>query len=128
MAVASTAVNPAVAQWLRQPKRLLINNEWVDAASGKTFESRNPANGELLANVAEADAEDINRAVKAARQAFEKGPWYWTLTPSERGKLIWRLADLMQEHIDELAELETLDNGKPIKLARGDDLPTSIDH
>jgi aldehyde dehydrogenase (NAD+) len=128
MAVASTVMSQAVAEWLRKPKRLLINNEWVDAASGKTFESRNPANGELLARVAEADAEDINRAVAAARAAFEKGPWYWTMTPSERGKTIWKLADLMQEHIDELAELETLDNGKPIKLARGDDLPTTIDH
>ena len=128
MAVATPTLSPAVTEWLRRPKRLLIGGEWVDAASGKTFPSIDPATGDTIAEVAEADAADVDRAVKAAREAFEKGPWYWTMTPSERGRALWKLADLMEEHIDELAELESLDNGKPIKLARGDDLPATIDH
>jgi acyl-CoA reductase-like NAD-dependent aldehyde dehydrogenase len=128
MAVVASTTSPAATEWLRKPKRLLIGGEWVDAVSGKTFTSIDPATGETIAEVAEADKADIDRAVSAAREAFEKGPWYWTMTPSERGRAIWKLAELMEEHIDELAELESLDNGKPIKLARGDDLPATIDH
>ena len=83
-----------------------------------TFETPNPATGDTLATVAEGDAEDINRAVRAARRAFEDGPW-GRMTPSERGRIIWQIGDLILEHVDELAELETLDNGKPVGVARG---------
>src|ERR1700736_1442932 len=88
-------------------KRMLIDGRWVDAASGKTFESRNPATGELLAEVAEGDAEDINRAVAAARRAFD-GPWR-TWKPFERQQLLLKIADLVEKPFEELSTLDTLD-------------------
>lgn len=93
-----------------QAKRMLIDGEWVRAASGKTFESRNPATGDLLANVAEGDKEDIDRAVAAARAAFE-GPWS-KFKPYERQALLLKIADLVEKHYDELALLDTLDMGR----------------
>src|ERR1700736_4002333 len=93
-----------------QFKRMLINGEWVKSASGKTFESRNPATGDLLATVAEGDAEDINRAVAAARAAFE-GPWS-KFKPYERQALLLKLADLVEKHFDELRILDKLDIGR----------------
>jgi aldehyde dehydrogenase (NAD+) len=98
-------------------KGMLINGEWVRAASGKTFESRNPATGDLLATVAEGDAEDINRAVAAARRAFE-GPWS-NVKPYERQNILLKLADLVEKHYDELSMLDTLDMGAPISRTRG---------
>jgi aldehyde dehydrogenase (NAD+) len=97
-------------------KRMLIGGEWVKAASGKAFESRNPATGDLLATVAEGDAEDINRAVAAARRAFE-GPWS-KMKPYERQQLLLKLADLVENHFDELSMLDTLDMGAPISRTR----------
>jgi phenylacetaldehyde dehydrogenase len=105
---------------------MLINGKWVESASGKTFPTYNPATGEVLARVAEGDREDIARAVKAARAAFETGPWP-RLTPSERGRLVWKLADLIEQRLEEFAELETLDNGKPLKVARAADVPLAAD-
>jgi acyl-CoA reductase-like NAD-dependent aldehyde dehydrogenase len=106
---------------------MLVGGQWVEAASGKTFDTFNPANGQVLAKVAEGDAEDINRAVAAARKAFESGPWP-KLTPSQRGRLLWRVAELIEQNAEELAQLETLDNGKPIKYSRGGDVPLTADH
>lgn len=120
------AVSSAVSQFLSRPRKMLINGEWVETASGKTFEVLNPATGQVIAHVAEGGKEDIDRAVRAARQAFETGPWS-KITPSERGKLLWRLADLLEAHVDEFAELETLDNGKPVSVARGADVPLAAD-
>ena len=97
-------------------KKMLIDGRWVDAASGKKFETHNPATGELLATVAEGDAEDINRAVAAARRAFE-GPWS-KVKPYERQGLLLKLADLVEKHFDELSELDTLDMGAPISRTR----------
>ena len=111
----------------QQPIKMLIGGQWVAAASGKTFETLNPATGKTLAQVAEGDAEDINRAVVAARKAFESGPWP-KMTPSQRGRLLWRVAELIEEHADELAMLETLDNGKPIKYSKASDVPLTADH
>ncbi|MEO9175443.1 MAG: aldehyde dehydrogenase family protein, partial [Gaiellales bacterium] len=111
-----------VADLATSPKRLLIGGEWVEAASGKTFETVNPATGETLAQVAWGDAEDVDRAVRVARAAFETGPWR-RMTASERGKVIWKIGDLILENLEELAELETLDNGKPIGVARAADVP-----
>ena len=105
---------------------MLIDGKWVEAVSGKTFASFNPATGEVLAQVAEGDKEDIDRAVKAARKAFESGPWR-RMTPSERGRLIWKLADLLESSLEEFAQIETLDNGKPITVARVADVPLSVD-
>lgn len=115
-----------VLDFLNGPKKLLIDGQWVEAASGKTFESFNPATGQLLASVAEGDKEDIDRAVKAARRALESGPWS-RMTPSSRGKLLWRLADLLEQHLEEFAQLETLDNGKPLSAARAGDVPLAVD-
>src|SRR6202012_3223240 len=115
-----------VEDFIGAPRQLFINGQWTDAASGKTFETPNPATGETLARVAEGDAEDINRAVRAARKAFEDGPWS-RMTPSERGRIIWRIGDLILEHTDELAQLESLDNGKPYAVALGADVPPAAD-
>ena len=116
-----------VESFLRSPRKLLIDGQWVDAASGKTFATPNPATGEVLANIAEGDAEDIDRAVKPPRAGRSRtGPWR-SMTPSERGRLIWKLGDLIQEHADEFAELESLDNGKPLGVARAADVPLAVD-
>ncbi len=121
-------LKPATAAFLQSgPKKLFINNEWVDAASGKMFETVNPAAGEVLAQVALADKADVDRAVNAAREAFERGPWH-TITGLERAQLLWKLADLIDQHADELAELETLDNGKPLRVSRRGDIPFAARH
>jgi aldehyde dehydrogenase (NAD+) len=108
-----------------QATRLLIDNEWVRSQSGKTFPTINPATGEEIAQIAEADAADVDKAVRVARRAFEHGPWR-KISAAERGRLLHRLADLIEQHADELAELETLDNGKPVAIARAADLPLTI--
>jgi aldehyde dehydrogenase (NAD+) len=105
--------------------RLLIDGKWVDAASGKTFATMNPATGEEIARVAEADKADVDKAVAAARRAFDAGPWS-KISAAERGNLLWKLADLVEQHKEELAALETLDNGKPIRDSLNADLPLTI--
>src|ERR1700735_4176130 len=105
---------------------MLINGSWVNAASGKTFPTYNPATGEVLAQVAEGDREDINHAVKAARRAFDNGPWR-RMTASERGRLIWKLADLLEQHTEEFGYIESLDNGKPLNIAKAADVALTID-
>jgi phenylacetaldehyde dehydrogenase len=114
-----------VEAFIRTPRQMFINGNWTDAASGRTFETPNPATGDTLAHVAEGGAEDIDRAVRAARTAFD-GPWS-RMTPSERGRIIWRIGDLILEHADELAQLESLDNGKPFLVARAADVPLAAD-
>ena len=127
MATAATAtLEPAVSSFVSRKHKMLINGKWVDSASGKTFPTYNPATGEVLAQVAEGDREDINRAVKAARAAFETGPWS-TMTPSERGRAMWRLADLLEKNLEDFAQIESLDNGKPLKVARAADVPLAVD-
>src|SRR6266496_822860 len=111
----------------RQPIKMLIGGQWVEAVSGKVFDTINPSTGKVLAKVAEGDREDINRAVAAARKAFEGGSWR-KLTSSQRGRLLLKLADLIEQNAEELAQLETLDNGKPIKYSRGGDVPLTADH
>ena len=115
-----------IHNFISRTHKILINGKWVEAASGKTFATYNPATGEVLARVAEGDREDIDRAVKAARNAFETGRWS-QLTASERGRAIWKLADLLEENLEEFAELESLDNGKPLKIARAADVPLAVD-
>ena len=113
-------------RFLSEPKKMLIGGHWVAAASGKNFEVINPATEEVVGHVAEGEAEDIDRAVAAARKAFESGAWP-QMTPSARGRLISRIGDLILDHVDELAELEALDNGKPITVARVADVPLAAD-
>jgi acyl-CoA reductase-like NAD-dependent aldehyde dehydrogenase len=100
-----------------RPGKLIINGEAVDAQSGRTFETRNPATEEVITQVAEGGSEDIDHAVRAARAAFDSGPWP-RMRPAERARILWRLGDLILEHADEIARLETLDNGKPIFESR----------
>ena len=109
-----------------QQTQCFIGGQWVPAASGKTFDVAHPATEEVVARVAEGDSDDVNRAVGAARDALEKGPWS-KMDARDRGRLMMKLADLIEEEIDELAALETLDNGKPIRDARAADLPLVID-
>jgi aldehyde dehydrogenase (NAD+) len=106
--------------------QMLIDGKWVAAASGKTFETLNPSTGEVIANVAEGDKADVDKAVKAARKAFEKGPWK-KMNARERGRILYKLADLVEQNKDELAKLEALDNGKPLSVAMAADLPLVID-
>jgi acyl-CoA reductase-like NAD-dependent aldehyde dehydrogenase len=109
------------------PKGLLIGGEWLPAASGETFATLNPATGQPLAEVALASTADVDRAVEAARRALESGPWP-SLSGADRGNLLWKLAEVLEQHADELAELETLDNGKPIRASRQGDLPQAVKH
>jgi len=121
------SIDPNVSTFVARKQKMLIGGKWVDAASGKTFASYNPATGEVLAQVAAGDREDIDRAVRAARAAFESGPWA-KMPPAVRGKLIWKLADLIEKHLEEFAQLESLDNGKPLGIARIADVPLTIEH
>jgi phenylacetaldehyde dehydrogenase len=122
----TTEVSKTTRDFVGTTRRLLIDGQWVKAASGKTFVTTDPATEQEITHVAHGEAEDIDRAVAAARRAFEEGPWR-TITPSARGQIIWRLADLLEQHADEFAELEALDNGKPLSVARTADVPLAVD-
>ncbi|MFQ5427169.1 MAG: aldehyde dehydrogenase family protein, partial [Gaiellales bacterium] len=118
---------PFVKDFLPRMHGLLIDGRWQPAQSGETFVVENPADEESLAEVARGGKDDIDLAVRAARNAFDEGPWR-TMTASERGKLIWHLADLIEENTEEFAQLESLDNGKPLSVARAADIPLTVDH
>jgi phenylacetaldehyde dehydrogenase len=121
-----TVVPAGIRAWLASPRPMLIDGKWVKAQSGKTFEVFDPATGEVIATVAEGDKADIDLAVKAARRAFQSGPWS-RISASERGRIIHRIGDLILEHADELAALEALDNGKPKSVAKAADVTLSAD-
>ncbi|MEJ0093253.1 MAG: aldehyde dehydrogenase family protein [Methylocella sp.] len=116
----------AIREWLSKTRPMLIDGQWVQAQSGRTFDVFDPATGETIAKVAEGDKADIDLAVKAARRAFDTGPW-GRMSPSERGRIIHKIGDLILEHADELATLESLDNGKPKSVARAADIVGSAD-
>jgi aldehyde dehydrogenase (NAD+) len=120
--VMSPSVRPKVAISATQ---LLINNRWIPSESGKTFATINPATGEEICQIAEADAADVEKAVKVARAAFDHGPWR-SMSASARGRLLNRLADLIEANTDELARLESLDNGKPVSVAKAVDVPATV--
>ena len=126
IAVLEAQIDARVASFLATPRKMLIGDKWVEAASGRTFAALNPATGEVLAQVAEGENEDIDRAVKAARAAFDKGPWR-QMTVSERGRIIWKIGDLIERHLEEFAQLDSLDNGKPLGVARAADVPLAVD-
>lgn len=115
-----------VKKFISTPKKMLIGGKWVEAASGKTFQTLDPANGTNIVDVCEGDAEDVDRAVKAARKAFDEGPW-GTMSVTERERCMHRFADLIEANADELAELEALDNGKNKAIARAVDVQMVID-
>src|SRR6202049_1525347 len=128
--MATTLVSPelhkGVSEFLRNPRKMLIDGKWVDSVSGKTFDTYKPAPGEVLAKVAEGDRADIEQAVKAARKAFEGGKWP-DMSASKRGRLLWKLAGVIEAHLEEFAQLEPLDNGKPLTVARAADVPLAVD-
>jgi phenylacetaldehyde dehydrogenase len=119
-------IQSKTADFVSKQHRMLIDGRFVSAASGKTFPVYNPATGEEVTRVPEAEAQDVDNAVTAARRAFDEGPWS-RMSTSERGKLLWKLADLLEANLEEVAELESLDNGKPVSVARVADLPLAID-
>lgn len=110
----------------RGTQRMLIGPDWVDAADGKIIETRNPYNGELLSTIPAGKAADVDRAVAAAREALESGVWSKML-PSARARILWKIADLIESNIDELAELETLDQGKPLYVGRWAEIPGAVE-
>ena len=116
----------AVAFLREADKKMLIGGEWVDAQSGGRLDSINPATGETIASIAAGEAADVAAAAAAARDALRSGPWP-SMTPSERAKLLWRIADLMEAHIDELAELETIDQGKALYVGRWAEIPGTVE-
>jgi phenylacetaldehyde dehydrogenase len=120
--VEAPALNQAASSFVSKPRQLLIDGKWIDAADGKTFPVIDPATGETVAHVAEGGAKDIDAAVRAARKTFDAGVWPNT-APNERAKLLWKLADLIDQNAEELAQLETLDNGKPLTIAGIADIP-----
>src|SRR6202167_3412271 len=126
IAISPIQIDSRVTDFIGKPRKMLIDGKWVNAASNKTFPTYNPATGEILAQVAEGDRQDIDAAVRAARKAFDSGPWS-RLTAAGRGKLVWKLADLLEEHLEEFATLETLDNGKPLTVSRAADVPLAVD-
>src|SRR4051812_47775500 len=127
VATVTANIHPAAASFVTKKGKILINNKWSDAASGKTFTTYDPATGEVLAQVAEGDKADIDRAVAAARKAFEPNSAWRKMTVSERGRIIWKLADLLEQNTEEFATLESMDNGKPLTVARGADVPLAVD-
>ena len=124
--MATVTIPAGIREFLAHDHQMFIGGEWVDALSGETFEVVNPATTEVIASVPSAGAADVDRAVEAARAAFDDGPWR-RIGPSERGRLVWRLADLIEEHAEEFAVLDSLDNGKPITATRTADVPLSVD-
>lgn len=119
--------NETIAFLQSGSKKLLINNEWLPAADNQTFATINPATGRELCQIALAGEADVNQAVAAARAAFQSGPWP-ALSGLEKGNLLWKMADLIEKYADELAELETLDNGKPLRVSRNGDIPFAARH
>ncbi|MEH7307982.1 aldehyde dehydrogenase family protein [Neobacillus drentensis] len=127
MSQLTAGLKEKVEKFLTGKKNLYINGEFVESQSQKTFDTYNPATGEVLACVFEAGPADIDLAVKAARKAFDEGPWS-KMSASSRSRLMYKLADLMEENSEELAQLETLDNGKPIRETTNADIPLAVEH
>ena len=125
MATATSAIPKSKP--IQTATKLLIGNEWIPSESGKTFPTVNPATGEEITHVSEADAADVDKAVRVARNAFECGPWRKT-SATERGRLLNRLADLIERDAEAIAALETLDNGMPLTIARHAAIPLTLAH
>ena len=121
------AILPSVTDFLASPRRLLIGGEWRDALDGRTFDSIDPATEEVIASVSRAGAADVDAAVTAARRAFEDGSPWQRFTPRQRARLLWKMADLLEENADEFAQLESFDNGKPFSTARDGDVATAAE-
>jgi phenylacetaldehyde dehydrogenase len=117
--MASVTISPAVQAFLAEKQRVLIGGDWIASIENEMIDAINPADGKKISAISESGREDVDRAVRAARLAFEEGSWA-TMKPGERSRLIYCIADLMESRAEDLAQIETLDNGKPINYARGD--------
>lgn len=126
IAVRKPLLGSALAGFLGQTRKILIDGKWVQAQNGQTFEVEDPATQEIIAHVPLGDKADIDLAVAAARRAFDSGPWS-RMSPGERSRIVWKLGDLLEKYADEFAELEALDNGKPVTNARKGDVQGSIE-
>ncbi|SEH11973.1 aldehyde dehydrogenase family protein [Thermoleophilum album] len=124
---ASNQLLEAVRRFLAEPKRLLIDGEWVEPADGRRFDDPDPSTGETIVAVAHAGEQDVDRAVRAARRAFEERRWHGP-PPAQRQRILTRIAELIEEHADELAQIESLDGGKPIALAKRVDVRLAAEH
>src|SRR5581483_1480809 len=123
---AAPTVSEPVSQFIAKPRKMLIDGKWVDSVSGKTFPTYDPSTGKVMAQIAEGDSADVDLAVKSSRRAFDKGAWR-KMSASERGRLIWKLGDLLEKNLEEFAQLESIDNGKPVAVARVADVPLAVD-
>ena len=121
------SLSPAALKFISSPKKLLIDGQWVNSASGETFEIYNPATGQVVAHAQSGNKEDVNAAVAAARRAFDDHSEWRKMSPSNRGKLLHKIGDLILANADELAQLESLDNGKPVVVARVADVVLAAD-
>ena len=119
-------VNDGVDKFLSENKKLYIGGKWVDSKSEKTFDVEDPATGKTIATCAAGGSDDIDLAVSSARNAFDSGKWT-SIPANEKGKIIWKIGDLIDKHTEELAQLESLDNGKPVTIAGAADVPLSSD-
>ena len=124
--ISSSSAPESLRAFIASPKQLLIDGKWLSAKSEKTFDVFDPATDQVVAAVAEGDAADVELAVAAARKAFDSGPWS-KMTASERGRLIWKIGDLIEANADQLAQMETLDNGKPVTVAKAADVALAAD-
>ena len=116
-----TGLDPRTVDFTSRPRQMFIDGEWVDALSGKRFETVDPATEQVITTVPHSGPEDVDRAVRAARRAFEDGPWP-SLTPAERQRMVWRIAEGITARADVFAQLETLDNGKSVAVAKAVDV------
>jgi aldehyde dehydrogenase (NAD+) len=121
------ALSEAARSFAAGPHRFVIGGERSEAADCRTFETFDPSTGRAIADVPYAGSEDVDRAVRAAREAFEDGRWKG-IAPADRTRAMLAFADAVEAHADELAELESLDNGKPVKMARRVDVPLTAAH
>ncbi len=126
LSVYHNRLSPAARAFVEKKKRIFVGGHWVDAVSGRTFDVIDPATGQVFDQVPQGEAADIDAAVKAARAAFDGGPWA-KMSPMDRSKLVWRLGDLVEKHADEIAQIEALDNGKPVSDARWGDVAFSYE-
>jgi phenylacetaldehyde dehydrogenase len=125
-AIDMISLSPRVKSFVGQPRQALIDGRWQNAQAGEVFEVFDPATENVIAHVAHCKKADVDLAVAAARKAFDTGPWA-SMSPSARGKILWKIGDLILENLEELAQLEALNNGKPIGVARAADVPLAAD-
>lgn len=120
-ATLSADLDPRTTEFIARPQQMYVDGQWVESATGRRFDTVDPATEQVITTVPHSDAEDVERAVRAARRAFENGPWP-AMTPAERQRMIWRIAEGITARADQFAELESIDNGKSVAVAKAVDV------